>query len=180
MSDETPPTEQELFFRQIAGRLAEKLPDELKQFQSAVKSDRAALRIRFRQLPHTHYELRLASMVPSGNHPGDLEPTIAYFGDGPADLLGVYYKARPKALLHWLAVILPLARELTRTMRKPVLAGPWGKRGVFAGLDLRGWELNDDPNRYAIVLARFIQATFTPASQAIIITKRAGKPKNSQ
>jgi hypothetical protein len=166
MSEDVIPFDQERFFTQIVERLPDQLPTELRNFEARIKLDKGMLCIRFPMQTGSQYELCRAQ--------GNSQEVIAYFKNDQAEILGLFYKSRPKDLVHWLKIMLPRLPEFRRMMRKPVLAGPWGKRGAFVGMDLSGWKLDNNPELYARIVARFIEATFSSAVQGLNASDEPG------
>jgi hypothetical protein len=156
VSEEKSPNQQEALFQQIAERLRDLLPAELSDFKASFKPGDGRLRLRYKQLPQLRYELHLPAEETAGS--------LAYFGAGRVELLGVFYRANPRNLIRWLQYMSPLAPELSQQMNRTVLVGPWGEKSAFTGLNLAPWELGDDADLYARSLARFIELTYTQSS----------------
>ena len=156
MSEEKTTNPQEALFQQIAERLRDLLPAELSDFKGSIKPGDGRLRLRYKQLPQLRYELQLPAEETAGS--------LAYFGAGRVELMGVFYRSNSRGLIRWLQYMSPLAPELSQQMNRTVQVGPWGEKIAFAGLNMAPWELGDDADLYARSLARFIQLTYTQAS----------------
>jgi hypothetical protein len=156
VSEEKSPNPQEALFQQIAERLRDLLPAELSDFKASIKPGDGRLRVRYKQLPQLRYELHLPA--------DETAASLAYFGAGRVELMGVFYRSNSRNLIRWLQYMAPLSPDLSQQMNRTVLVGPWGDKCAFAGLNLAPWELREDADLYARSLGRFIQLTYTQAS----------------
>ena len=118
------------------------------------------MRIRYPdELTSGLYELQFATNS-SKNH-------SHYFGGGDKTVLAFYFGNLVK-LESWLEAVLPYKKLVESNFGSPVNIGLWGKSWVMIGLKLDNDDYGTDPDPYANVFARFIEATWEPIKQVYI------------
>ena len=107
------------------------------------------------RLPYIMYELQLAN-ARAKHH-------VPYFGKKDNVVLALYLD-NLGLREEWLQAMKPFKHQIEDQLGEEVVLGLWGKRYVILGKVLDYEKMGVGPEEYAVEFARFIQATFQPAS----------------
>lgn len=148
--------QRDAFFQEISRLVKEKLPADIKDFSDGTKPGKNWMRLRYPgRLPNVMYELQFAKAW-AKHH-------VSYFGEKDNVVLALYLD-NPGLREEWLQTMKPFKQQIEDELGEEVVLGLWGKRYVIFGKVLDYEKFGVDPDGYADEIARFIQATFQPAS----------------